>query len=55
MMQNILVIIIVLLAALYVGRKIYTSITSKNSSCGCDTPCNSCDLFDKDQCDGKKR
>ena len=53
-MGNILVIIIVLAAALYVGRRIYLAITSKKSSCGCDSSCDDCDLFDKDHCDDKK-
>ncbi len=54
-MQNILVIIIVLAAALYVGRRIYLAISSRKTSCGCDSRCNNCDLFDKDRCDGKKQ
>lgn len=55
-MDNILVIIIVCAAALYVGRRIYLAITSKKSSCGCDTGCrcDSCELFDDDHCDDKK-
>lgn len=53
-MDNIVVIIIVLAAALYVGRRIYLSVTSKKSSCGCDSKCDGCDLSDNDRCDGKK-
>ncbi|MEJ2689803.1 MAG: FeoB-associated Cys-rich membrane protein, partial [Deltaproteobacteria bacterium] len=45
-MDNILVIVIVLAAAFYVGRRIYLAISSKKSSCGCDAKCDSCDLFD---------
>jgi len=53
-MDNILVIIIVLAAACYVGRRIYLSVSSKKSSCGCNTGCDGCDLIDNDRCDGKK-
>lgn len=53
-MQNILVIVIVVAAALYVGRRIYLAVTSKKASCGCDSKCDSCELFDEDRCDEKK-
>ena len=53
MLENTLVIIIVLAAAFYVGRRIYQSIRSKKSPCECAGKCDGCDLVDKDGCDGK--
>ena len=53
MLENILVIIIVLAAALYVGRQIYLSVSSKKSPCDCAGKCDGCDLIDKDDCGGK--
>lgn len=54
MLQNALVVIIVLAAAFYVGRRIYKSIFSKKSPCGCAGECKGCDLVDEDRCDPKR-
>ncbi len=46
-MQNILVIIIVAFAAIYLGRVVYQKITgAKKSDCdGCSGNCNNCDSY----------
>lgn len=46
-MQNALVLLIILLAAIYVGRRIYRSFSSKNQGCSCSPDCNDCDLKKK--------
>lgn len=46
-MQNALVLIIVLLAACYVVRRIYRSFFGKKPPCGCSGTCEGCDIIDK--------
>jgi hypothetical protein len=39
MMESIIVIMIVAVAALFVGRSLYRTVTGKSSACSCSTGC----------------
>lgn len=46
MFEDIVVLIIVLLATFFVGRKIYKNLSSENITCGCglEEDCPSCSI-----------
>lgn len=41
-MQGIVVWIVVIVAALYVGRRYYRTLSGKTQGCDCDASCDSC-------------
>ena len=47
-MQNIIVMLIILAAGIYVGRRIYRSFSCKDPGCSCSSDCDCCDLKKKE-------
>jgi len=44
MWENIIIAIIILICAVYIGRRFYKNLTGKSSGCGCS--CTGCDASD---------
>jgi hypothetical protein len=41
-MQNLIILLIVLLCAVFVGRRLYRNFTRSDKGCGCSCDCSGC-------------